>query len=367
MSYLDPKNSYLLDDLWLEKIFQAFFATLLDEDIETDTTNQQLDGALWGVPSAWFLILKRLLGLPHSTHKKELEFLQAEVAPNTSRFIFKTDPLLVGGIFNYIFLGGFIIEPLKALWRVVFEFPLRALEITIFHIRCYLNPNGVMNKLLYGIEQLFVLPRVLSRAIFRPLKSYYLIGADLEDSPKLKKAVQITSAVISIAAAVAICVALPFLIHIAVPQVASLVGHVSPQIAQGISWLGTSLGSALTIAVATVQATFNSIIPMTTMLIKRNLKRFTLRQDQEATELLSSHESLAIEASSSRSARPAPRVIVEAQQTPVTQRRIVTQAQRDSASIAALRGQSLVVGTAASSAPPANDVESGVSPSILPQ
>lgn len=349
MSYLNPKKSYLEEDLFLEKISQAFFATLLDEDIETETTNQKIEGVLGGVPGAWFLSLKRLLGLPHFTHEKEVNYYQAEFATATTRKPFELDWGFILGCVNYVFLGGFIIEPLKALWKVAFEFPLRALEVTIFHIRCYLNPNGMMNKLLYGIEQLFVLPRVLSRAIFRPLKSYYLIGTDLEDSPKLKKAAQITSAVISITAAVAVCVVLPFFIHVAVPHVASLVGHISPQIAQGITWLGTGLGSALTIAVATVQATFNSIIPMTAMLSKRNMKRFIPRSDQSATELLSAEESANAHAASSRPRlHPSPTISLRVNPgTPVKvelgaeSRLRISQAQRDRISAAALPGQSV--------------------------
>lgn len=282
--YLDAKDSYLEDDWLLDKIFQAFFATLFDEDIEEQTSNQY---AGVGVPSTLFLIVKRVLGLPHRTHEKEVAYLENEFLDKKKQQHFKLDYPFIIGIVNYVFLGGIIIEPLKAVWQIAFEFPLRALEVTLLHIREHLKPEGIANKVLYGIEQIIALPRLLSRAILRPMKSYYLVGTAFEDSPRLKKAAQITSAIVSITAAVAICVALPFFIHTIAPAVAPLVAHIAPQLGQAVTLLGSSLGAALTIGIAAAQAAFNAVLPMSIVLFKKKKQE----PDNELAELLIPPES----------------------------------------------------------------------------
>lgn len=334
--YFDAKDSYLEDDWLLDKIFQAFFATLFDEDIEGQTSNQYDDV---GILSTSFLIFKRVLGLPHRTHEKEVAYLENEFLGRKKQKHFELDYPFIFGIINYVCLGGIIIEPLKALWQIAVEFPIRAIEVTLQHIRQHLNVEGITNKILYGIEQFIALPRLLSRAILRPMKSYYLVGTAFEDSPRLKKAAQITSAVVSITAAVAICVTLPFLIHTIAPAVAPLIAHIAPQLGQAVTFLGASLGAALTIGITAAQAAFNAILPMSIMLFKKKKQE----PDNELNDFLIPPESNQQRAPSLaildtvRTLSPTLGITHSSVVTPS-----VTQAERDKISASALLKQSIV-------------------------
>lgn len=358
MSYLDPTDSYLEDDWLIEKISQAFFATLLDEDLEYSTSNQD-----YGVPGAWFLILRRVLGLPHPTHEKEVAYLEGEFLDKKKQQHFELDYPFIVGIINYVFLGGIIIEPLKALWKIAFELPIHVIEVTLLHIREYLNPEGIANKILYGIEQLIALPRLLSRAILRPMKSYYLVGTAFEDSPRLKKAAQITSAVISITAAVAICVALPFFIHTIAPTVAPLAAHIAPQLGQAVTFLGSSLGAALTIGITAAQAAFNAVLPMSIMLFKTKKNGPT----DGFTELLIPQETMRQSAprlailDSVRVSTPSPEITASQNRTSSS----TNSAQRDRNAISALPQQS-IANTKKSSATVATDDEDIQASKVVP-
>jgi hypothetical protein len=359
--YLDAKDSYLEEDWLLDKIFQAFFVTLFDEDIEAQTSNQY-EGV--GVPSTFFLITKRILGLPHRTHEKERAYLEEEFLDKKKQKYFTLDYPFIFGIINYVFLGGIIIEPLKALWQIAFEFPIRAIEVTLLHIREHLNPDGITNKILYGIEQFIALPRLLSRAILRPMKSYYLVGTAFEDRPRLKKAAQITSAIVSITAAVAICVALPFFIHTIAPTVAPLVAHIAPQLGQAITFLGSTLGAALTIGITTTQATFNALLPMSIMLFKKKKNPPT----NEFTELLIPQDTnrqtmqprLAI-LDSVRVLTPSPEITVSPHITPPS----TNPEQRDRNAISALPQQSIATTRKSSITVPTDDEDIQASKVVL--
>ena len=278
MSHFDATESILYNEWLADKIVLAFFATLLDEDIEQKTSNRAYEGFAETCCLLPFFILRRLLGLPHHTSLKEIAFLEEEffhrkmpllLADRNEQEHFKWDYPFIGSVVNYVFLGGVLIEPLKALWQVAFEFPLRVLEVSLQHIRQYLDSDGIVNKAIYPVEIMISLPRLLSRAILRPMRNYYLVSTAFEDSPKLKRAAQLMSAVISITAAVAVCVTLPLFIRDVVPIVAPLLAHIATQVGEAVTFLGTPLGTTLTISVTVAQATFNSLLPMSVMLFSK--------------------------------------------------------------------------------------------------